>query len=106
MTDKESQDLGFNVAGFIPLDEWNKRFADIMIRLHGRTKADSLADVAELFKLHNDKFRPTWHQSGCGSCVQKVMKRMEQHYAKVSAQIVQAPVVAPVVEEPKKKKKK
>ena len=80
MTDQEAQVLGFTVAGFIALDEWNKRFDDIMSKYHGRLKAGSMAEVKELHKLHNDKFRPTYQYGGCGSCTQQMFRRMEQHY--------------------------
>ena len=80
MTDKEANEFGFSVAGFIPVDEWNQRFDDIMSRCHGRLKAGSIAEAKELHKLHNDKFRPTFQYGGCGSCTQQMFKRMEQHY--------------------------
>lgn len=88
MTDQEAQGLGFSVAGYMPLDEWNKRFLAIMGRLYGRSKADSMVDVTELLKLHNDKFRPTYALSGCSSCALTSQKKafavLSKHYEKMN----------------------
>lgn len=64
----------------LTLEDWNARVTALMIQLQGKTKATG-AQITEMFFLHNDRLSPFEVGRYCGTCRERVRKRLLNYYA-------------------------
>lgn len=65
-------------------EQWYDRLHAICVALTGRTKADNVHQVAELFNLNNEAAKelkfPLEYSKHCAACVQRVNKRLRAYW--------------------------
>lgn len=105
--EKKPHELGLDkpLPRNVTYGDWFMRMDAVMSRLYGKDRAESHAQLDEMFSVYNMAFNPSQHNKACSGCVSKVHHRLSHYYKKyvLDAESVPAEKPSETPAEPKKK---
>ena len=82
--EKKPHELGLDkpLPRNVTYGDWFMRMDAVMSRLYGKDRAESHAQLDEMFSVYNMAFNPSQHNKACSGCVSKVHHRLSHYYKK------------------------